>query len=124
MRRNIIIAGLATITLVLSLVFSSAYVGADPVHTTKKVRCDKTCRRSNDFYIPASDYRDYFVCDSDGCKDMVWSDFDYDPFEGVHCKVIKNDSSNNYIIAAILCQQKDGSLVMTGVPGPKGPQGE
>lgn len=112
MRKPIYFLILSVLFIILGWVIFSPASKSDPIKTARKVKCNKACQRSNDFYIPAQDYRDFFVGDSDGSKDMVYSDFDYEPFEGVRCKIIKNDGSNNYIIAGWICMYNN-QLYMT-----------
>jgi hypothetical protein len=122
--RDAFLVAAALTPALLGLVVFPAVAGSSPEQTVKKQKCNKECEKSNDYYLhaPHQDYRDYFVSDSDGDKDLVFADFVYEPFEGAKCKVLKNDSSNNYSVAAVLCLY-NGQLVISGVPGARGPTG-
>lgn len=119
MRKRVFFAIILSLIVVLA-----SQVSATPEHTSRKIKCGRDCQKSNDYYLHANDYRDYFVSDSDGSKDMIFSDFVYEPFPGVQCRIIKNDSSNKYSIAAGICKLPNGDyLTLTG-SGPRGPKGE
>lgn len=67
-------------------------VGADPIKSEKGPKCNKACQRSNDYFVPIKDFEDFFVNDSDGNKDSVFTIYHNIPMrslgEGVKCDVI------------------------------------
>jgi hypothetical protein len=115
---------LAIIVTAIGL-FVASPADSTPVKQANKLKCGKECQKSNDWFLHAHDYDDYFVNDSDGGKDMVFSVYRNIPIpvgeQTVQCSIIKNDSGLNYSIAAVICP---GNVSVSGVPGPQGPKGD
>lgn len=72
-------------------------IPADAI-TTRKPKCDKACQKANDRYFETGEYIDYFVNDSDGGKDLVFTVYRNVQVGDFRCAVVKSD---NYSISTV-----------------------
>ena len=89
----------------LTLLFALAACGSDDCNTTSATQnCNKSKdQKANDVILPQDTYTDYFVNDSDGEKDGVFTIYHNVKIRNQECDVLKVYESGQVAVSTV-CQ--------------------